>query len=196
LKCLLQNFFNNQKGVYMKSILAIVSILIFNQLASAAITPMHVIEKASYQIASLVKKNKINSSFLTDITTVTIAAANNEFNLHLTSPTNQVDVSNTLDLVMSADAKFKSFATQFVGVSSQSPILNGITTAVALDLGAEAFVDHLHESQENVLVAEHVQSIDLMKIEGGVNLKIHLADARIYSITLNNNGDVIARGFN
>lgn len=179
----------------MKKLLIIFSVLILGQMALAALTPMHIIEKSSYQIKNLVKKNKINASFLSDITDVTVTATNGEYQLHMTSPSSQQSINNYLDMVMGSDAKLKSFTTQFNSPSAQSPILTAITTAQVLDLGAEAFVDHLHESQENVLIAENVKQIQLVKVEGGVTLKIHLVDTRIYTITLNNNGDVVARGF-
>jgi hypothetical protein len=158
-------------------------------------TPMHMVEKSSYQISSLIKKNKIDASFLTDISDLSVKEINGEFLVGIISPSNQQNIVNALDLVLGLDGKLKSFSTHFNGVSGVSPILTGINAAQVLDLGAEAFVDHLAESQENVLVAETVTHIKIEKVESGAALRILLSDNRIYSLILNNNGEVVSRGF-
>jgi hypothetical protein len=181
----------------MRNLLLVMSLFFMGSAGFSATkyTPMHIVEKSSYQIDSLIKKHKIDPSFLTDVTDVTVKENNSEFVVQLTSPSSQENQVNTLDMVFGADAKLKSFTTQFYDLAKTSPILTGINVAQVLDLGAEAFVDHLHESQENVLIAETVQHIKLEKVENGVTLRIKLKDDRIYSITLNNEGNIISRGF-
>ncbi|GIL17941.1 MAG: hypothetical protein FMNOHCHN_03605 [Ignavibacteriaceae bacterium] len=176
--------------------LVFLAILAFQATVFAkAITPMHVVEKASYQIDALVKKQKIDQSFLTDINQVTVVQTANGFMVQLFAPSAQGQDMNLLQLGFDSTARATTANVHFVGASSQSPIFNQISVAEILDLGAEAFVDRLSESEENVVVAENVTAIQLLKAADGVVLKINLKDSRVYTVNMDNQGNVVSKGF-
>jgi len=181
----------------MKQVFLFIAALSLTSIAAQAreITPLHVVEKVSYQIAGLVNKSKIDASYLTDITTLTVTKEANGFKVVLLSPSADEKNPNKLEVPFDLNAKAGTAVATFVSRSTQGPIFTVATVATLLDFGAEAIVDHLSEAPENIEVARNTQAVDLSKEATGVLFLIHLTDGRTYSIHMDAKGKVLSKGF-
>lgn len=180
----------------MKNLILACALLIVSiQGLAREITPMHIVEKTSYQIGGLVNKGKIDASYLSDITTLTISKRSDGFDVTLLSPSADEKNPNLLTIPFDLNAKAGLASSTFYSKFPQGPIFTSASTAILLDLGAEAIVDHLSESPENIEVARNAQAVDLQKETTGVLMLIHLTDGRTYSIHMDPNGKVISKGF-
>ncbi len=180
------------KNLFLSATLVLASLVTL----AGEVTPLHVVEKVSYQIAGLVKKSKIDASYLTDITTLTVTKDETGFKVVLLSPSAEENNPNKLEVPFDLTAKAGTAVATFVSKSPQGPIFTGASVAVLLDLGAEAIVDHLSAAPENIEVARNTQAVDLQKEDTGVLMLIHLTDGRTYSIHMDNKGKVLSKGFN
>lgn len=172
----------------------------FISLASASAfavqyTPMNIVEKASYQLSGLVNQGKVDASFATDVNHVTVTPKDSGFQIQLTSPSADENITNTLDISFDVNGKVTGYAVNFVSASAHGPIFSPTDAATILDLGAEAFVDHLSESQDNVFVAENVRSMDLSKENTGVLILIHLSAGQVYTVHMDAQGNILSKGF-
>ncbi len=175
-------------------VMTIVSVISAGAFA-AGYTPMNIVEKSSYQLAGLVTKGKIDASFLTDVNHLTVSSDASGFHVQMTSPATTPDAVNTLDITFDTNGKATSFSSNFVARFSQGPIFEKTNAATILDLCAEAFVDHLSESQDNLFVAQNVESIDLGVEQGGFLILVHLKNAQVYQVHMDATGKVISKGF-
>ena len=64
---------------FLAATVLVISLPAFSQSATAMISPVKAVEKASYSLDKLVQKKQINPVFLTDIMTVSISAENNQY---------------------------------------------------------------------------------------------------------------------
>ncbi len=176
-------------------ILTIATALVSFSAMAKEVTPMLIVEKASYQIGGLVAKSKIDASYLTDITTLTVTPVEKGFKVVLLSPSADQNNPNSLEIPFDANGKAGTASANFVSKFPQGPIFNAANVATLLDLGAEAIVDHLSASPDNIVVARTTQAVDLQKEATGVLMLVHLTDGRTYSIHMNANGKVLSQGF-
>lgn len=180
----------------MKKIILSTSLLLTALLSHAAeVTPMHIVEKSSYQLGGLVSKLKIDPSYLTDVTTLTVTQDNSGFKVIMQSPSATPDIANKLEIPFDKTGKAGTAVATFTSRYSQGPIFALTNAAVFLDLGAEAIVDHLADSPDNIVVARTTQAVDLQKENSGVLMLVHLTDGRAYSIHMDNKGKVLSQGF-
>lgn len=162
---------------------------------AAQYTPMNIVEKASYQLSGLVTKGKVDASYLTDINHVSVVKTEAGFQIQLSSPSADANTVNTLDIAFDPNGKATGYAANFISAFPQGPIFSSTNSATILDLAAEAFVDHLSESPENVVVAENVSSMDLSTEESGVLILIHLLDGQVYTVHMDAQGNILSKGF-
>ena len=179
------------KKVFVAAVLSLVSLSAF----AGKMTPMHAVEKSSYQLGGLVNKGKVDASFLTDVTSLTIASDSSGFKVTMYSPSSDNNKPNTLDLSFDTSGKVTSFNANFVSRSPQGPIFTKATVATLLDLGAEAIVDHLGESADNVTVAQNAKAIDLSKVGDEILLEISLTNGQVFNIRMDQDGKVLSQGF-
>lgn len=179
------------KKLFMSAALVLLSLTSF----AGEVTPLNVVEKVSYQIAGLVKKTKIDASYLTDITTLTVTKEANGYKVVLFAPSADQNNPNKLEVPFDLNAKAGTAVATFNSKYPQGPIFTGASVAVLLDLGAEAIVDHLSAAPENIEVARNTQAVDLQKEESGVLMLIHLTDGRAYGIHMDVKGKVLSKGF-
>lgn len=158
-------------------------------------TPMGIIEKTSYQISGLVNKGKIDKSYQTDVTLVTVQKTPQGFEVQASSPSADLQSPNLLNLSFDLSGKVVAFSSAFNSVNLQSPVFSSASAAELLDLGAEAFVDHLAESADYLTVAQNTEAVELVKNNAGVLLNVKLADGRIYHLQMDIQGKVLSRGF-
>lgn len=180
------------KKVFVSIAVVLASVVAF---AGKVITPMHVVEKSSYQLAGLVSKGKIDASYLTDVTTVTVTQESGGFRVKMYSPSADESNPNTLEMTFDQAGKATSASANFVSRFPHGPLLDGANAATILDLGAEAIVDHLSESSDNVVVAQNVQSVEIQKEATGVLFLVNLNNGQTYSIHMDQDGKVISQGF-
>lgn len=180
------------KKVFVSVAVVLASVTAF---AGKVITPMHIIEKSSYQLAGLVSKGKIDASYLTDVTAVTVTPEATGFRVTMYSPSADENNSNTLEMIFDTGAKATSASANFVSRFPHGPILDGANAATILDLGAEAIVDHLNESPDNMVVAQNVQSVEIQKESAGVLFLVNLNNGQTYSIHMDQDGKVLSQGF-
>lgn len=180
---------------FLAATVLVISLPAFSQSATAMISPVKAVEKASYSLDKLVQKKQINPVFLTDIMTVSISAENNQYILTMLAPSNDVNNTNNLILTLDGAGKLLSFTTRFVGVSPSSPIFKNIGMGEILDLGAEAIVDHLSESADLPVVAKTTQFIQITPETKGPLLQFNLEDKRIYKVQMQNDGKIVSKGF-
>ncbi len=159
------------------------------------ITPMHVVEKASYQISGLVTKGKIDASYLTDISTLTVSKDETGYKVIMQSPSADEKNPNRLEIPFDLNAKAGVATAQFNSKYPQGPVFTGANAAVLLDLGAEAIVDHLSAAADNIVIARTTIAVDLQKEATGVAMAAHLNDGRTYFIHMDENGQVLSQGF-
>lgn len=163
--------------------------------AAREITPMHVVEKASYQVGGLVNKGKIDASYLTDITTLTVTKDAAGFKVVLLAPSADQNNPNKLEIPFDLNAKAGAAVSTFNSKYPQGPVFTAANVSTLLDLGAEAIVDHLSDSPDNIVIARTTQAVDLQKENAGVAMIVHLTDGRIYTIHMDGNGKVLSQGF-
>jgi hypothetical protein len=177
-----------------KMIVTALSLMAFHA-GAKVITPMGIVEKVSYQISGLSTKGLIDAHFAADTSKVTIQKTSTGYDVVVLAPSASANQSNQLNLGFDTGGKATSYKANFVSASPMSPLFPRATAAELLDLGAEAFVDHLGEATENVTVAESVQTVTLIKNELGILLDSTLSDGRTYHLQLDLDGKVISRGF-
>lgn len=178
----------------MKSLLFIISTFIITNVYGGTLTPMHIVEKSAYQLAGLVKQGKIDSSYLTNVDTLSIEVTSQGYTIHLTSPSDQKNKFNELSLAFAANGKLLQVDDKFV---SAGPDKTFTTTdsSTLIDLTAEAFVDHLTEDPNNPIVAENVNNIIMAPVAGGINVQITLIDSRIYVLEMDTLGQITHKYF-
>lgn len=179
------------KKFVLATIMSLVSVSTF----AATYTPMNIVEKASYQLSGLVTKGKVDASYLTDVNHVTVAQEANGFHIQLSAPSADTKTINTLDIAFDMNGKSTGFTANFVSRFPQSPIFTPTNAATILDLAAEAFVDHLSESPDNVMVAQNVESMDLSKEASGTLILVHLKQGQVYTVHMDPKGNIISKGF-
>lgn len=162
---------------------------------AAQYKPMNIVEKASYQLSGLVTKGKVDATYLTDVNHVTVSQSASGFQIQLSSPSADANSVNTLDIAFDLNGKATGYAANFVSAYPQGPVFSSANAATILDLAAEAFVDHLSESQDNVVVADNVRSMDLSTESSGVLIVIHLATGQDYTVHMDAQGNVLSKGF-
>lgn len=180
---------------FFVSTATVLTMLAANSAFAGKATPMNVVEKSSYQLSGLVSKGKIDASFLTDVTHLSITSDNTGFKVTMFSPSADTNTANTLTIVFDQNGKAVSYNANFASVYPAGPVFSHADAATILDLAAEAIVDHLSESPDNITVAEQAQTLELQPEGSGVLVLITLSSGHVYSIHMDQDAKVISQGF-
>lgn len=179
----------------MKKILLSAVVLLAAQMGFAkTLTPMQVVEKSAYALSSLVNRNAIDHSYLTDVMTLTVKSDAGAFIVEMRSPTDTA-AFNSLTLNLDAQGRLKGFKDAFVARYSRGPVFSKADASVIIDLGAEAVVDHVAESADLVVVSEKAIAVQISVQTQGPLFQITLNDGRIYKIQMDADANVLSKGF-
>lgn len=179
----------------MKNILLSVVVLLTAQMGFAkTLTHMQVIEKSAYALSSLVNRNAIDHSYLTDVMTLTVKPDAGGFTVEMRSPTDSA-AFNSLVLTLDTQGKLKGFKDAFVARYSRGPVFAKADASVIIDLGAEAVVDHVSESADLVVVSEKATAVQISVQAQGPLFQISLNDGRVYKIQMDADANVLSKGF-
>jgi hypothetical protein len=184
----------------MKNFIGMITLALSLGLASnvfaAATTPMNAVEETAHLVDKYAKSGKIDPSFLNNVTTVTVQATATGLQTVAYAPSADATRANTIVITFDANGRLASVNQNFVSAYPQGAIFSAADAATLLDLGSEAIVDHLADDASLVTVAQTATMVQLTS--GGANtvvLKIQLASGKVYNVNMDQNGNVISKGF-
>jgi hypothetical protein len=180
----------------MKKLIGLVTLGLSLSIFAAATTPMNAVEETAHIVDKYAKTGKIDASFLNNITTVTVQATATGLQTIAYAPSANSAQANTVVVSFDLQGRVKAVNQNFISAYPQGPIFIAADAATLFDLGSEAVVDHLAENPNLPLVAQNAALVQLTS--GGANsvvMKIQLTSGKVYNITMDQNGKVLAQGF-
>jgi hypothetical protein len=180
----------------MKHVIALITLGLSLNLFAAATTPMNAVEETAHIVDKYAKAQKIDGSFLNNVTTISVQATATGLQTVAYAPSANPAQANTVVVSFDLQGRVKSVSQNFISAYPQGPIFIAADAATLFDLGSEAVVDHVSESADLQLVAQGAKLVQLTN--GGANsivMKIQLTSGKVYSITMDQNGNVLAKGF-
>lgn len=179
----------------MKKIILVTLMALSINAFAGIVTPMHIVEKSAHNLTSLVNKGKIDPSYLTDVNSLSLTSDGVNTKVTMLALSADQNNPNKLEITYDPNGKATSANSSFVSRNPNGPLFTNADAGKLLDLGAEAVVDHLSESNDLVNVAQNAQAVTLENENSGVLMVIHLKDGQIYSIHMDAEGNVISQGF-
>ncbi|MGZ3787877.1 MAG: hypothetical protein ACXVLQ_05105 [Bacteriovorax sp.] len=179
----------------MKKFIALMTLGLSLNLFAAATTPMNAVEETSHIIDKYAKAGKIDASFLTNVTTVTVQAISTGLQTVAYAPSANSSQANTVTISFDLQGRVKTVAQNFISAYPQGPIFIAADSATLFDLGSEAVVDHLADNADLPVVAKNASTVQLTAGANSVVMKIQLTSGKVYNITMDQNGKVLSQGF-
>lgn len=179
----------------MKELIVLLTLGLSFNIFAAATTPMNAVEEVSHIIDKYSKAGKIDASYLTNVTTITVASTPTGLQAVAYAPSADANQANTLTIAFDLKGRIASVNQNFISAYPKGAIFVAADSATLFDLGAEAIVDHLNDNSDLPVVA---QTASMVQLTGGINsivMKIQLTSGKVYNINLDQNGNVLSKGF-
>ncbi len=178
----------------MKKLIALVTLGLSLNLFAAASTPMNAVEETAHIIDKYAKAGKIDASFLTNVTTISVQSTGTGLQTIAYAPSANPSQANTVTISFDANGRVKAVGQNFVSAYPR-PIFIAADAATLLDLGAEAIVDHLADNADLPVVAQSAAMVQLTAGANSIVMKIQLSSGKIYNVNMDQNGNVLSKGF-
>jgi hypothetical protein len=179
----------------MKKLIALITLGLSLNIFAAATTPMNAVEETSHVLDKYTKAQKIDASFLTNVTTITVQATATGLQTIAYAPSANANQANTVTISFDLKGRVTAVNQNFISAYPQGAIFVAADAATLFDLGAEAVVDHLADSADLLVVAQTASVVQLTAGANSIVMKIQLTSGKIYNINMDQNGNVISKGF-
>ena len=180
----------------MKNLIALVTLGMSLNLFAAATTPMTAVEETAHLVDKYAKAGKIDSSYLNNITSIVVQSTPAGLQTIAYAPSANSAEANNIVISFDLQGRAKSLKQNFISAYPQGPIFVAADAATLFDLGAESVVDHLADNADLPNVNETATMVELTS--DGANtvvMKIQLLSGKIYLVKMDQNGNVLAKGF-
>ena len=178
----------------MKTIITLITLAISLNLYAGGTTPMNAVEETAHIIDKYAKAGKIDASFLTNVTTITILGTAAGLQTTAYAPSANPNQANTLTITFDLQGRVKTVNQNFIS-AYPTPVFTAADAATLLDFGAEAIVDHLNDNADIPTVAKLATMVQLTAGTNSIIMKIQLSSGPVYNISLDQNGNVLGQGF-
>ena len=181
--------------IFMKKLITLLTLMLSINIFAAATTPMNAVEETSHIIDKYSKAGKIDASYLTNVTTIAISTTSTGLQAIAYAPSANANQANTLTINFDLKGRVTAVNTNFISAYPNGPIFIAADSATLFDLGAEAVVDHLNDDANLPVVAQTAALVQLTSGTNSIVMKIQLTSGKIYNISLDQNGNVLSKGF-
>ena len=182
--------------IFMKKLITLLTLMLSINIFAAATTPMNAVEETSHIIDKYSSKaGKIDASYLTNVTTIAISTTSTGLQAIAYAPSANANQANTLTINFDLKGRVTAVNTNFISAYPNGPIFIAADSATLFDLGAEAVVDHLNDDANLPVVAQTAALVQLTSGTNSIVMKIQLTSGKIYNISLDQNGNVLSKGF-